>query len=626
MDYTRFYEKWNLYAVAGIALANLTNFLSRRGLYFLFLRYDISMHRSDYPYLADWFAISLRWLGLLGIIAALAFAGAIQIRLAAVVLVSIVWNTYTSILAVLNRRLNQQRILNVWIDSLVSISLFFLSGGLGGPLAWANLLALFSAAIYFEWRGSLITAIILSALEAGGIYLFDRAAFYPLTLALFSVFNLAAGGLLGFICFQLMQRLRDNYKNRLIQRKEQSRRERERIRDFSRSIESFCVDLDPGSILETLLDMSTDLLGGVEPPVDRMVSAALLVESGGLVIQATRGISEEMSAYGFPAQQGILADAVQAGTVQQTAEPFNDPELKPISWMNDMHSAVCVPLVYQDNFFGALLYAHPLEDFFDEDRVEMLTIVSQPGAVALQNARRYDDSQHEKNRLMQIQEDVRRELARELHDGPTQTMSSIAMRANIARKMLERGTGDVQGEIQALEDLARQTTQEVRHLLFLLRPLDSQIDGFESVLQDMAQKLKETHQQTVTLDLDSGLIQQLDSSQQSIIYYLVEEAVAIARKTGKADKVLVRLRPLPENADTAALDILDNGAGAGSGEMENTHDQRGNLGMVNLRERTERLNGILQIDSLPGKGTRVRILIPLNPEAVDRLHHASINA
>ncbi len=226
---------------------------------------------------------------------------------------------------------------------------------------------------------------------------------------------------------------------------------------------------------------------------------------------------------------------------------------------------------------------------------------------------------------MQTQEEMRRELARELHDGPTQTMSSIAMRANIARKMLERGTGDVQGEIQALEDLARQTTQEVRHLLFLLRPLDFEMEGLESSLQNMVQKIKETHQQIVSLDLDSSLIQQLDSNQQAIIYYLVEESIAIARKTGKADKVLVRLRPMTEKADTAVLDIMDNGGGAGDHATDNAIDQRGNLGVVNLHERTERLNGILKIDSLPGKGTRVRIFIPLSPEAVERLHHASIN-
>jgi signal transduction histidine kinase len=83
---------------------------------------------------------------------------------------------------------------------------------------------------------------------------------------------------------------------------------------------------------------------------------------------------------------------------------------------------------------------------------------------------------------------------------------------------------------------------------------------------------------------------------------------------------------MPENADTAVLDIMDNGGAAGDSATNNAMDQRGNLGMVNLHERTERLNGMIKIDSLPGKGTRVRFFIPLNPEAVDRLHHASINA
>lgn len=584
------------------------------------------MHKSDYPYLADWFAISLRWLALLGIIAALAFAGAIQLRLAAVVLVSIVWNTYSSILAVLNRRLNQQRILNVWIDSLISISLFFLSDGLAGPLAWANLLALFSAAIYYEWRGSLFIAFLLSILETGGIYLFDRAAFDPRILALFLGFNLAAGGMLGFICYQLMQRLRDNYKNRLIQRKEQLRRERERIRNFSQQVETLCVTLSPQTILDTLLDMSAALLGGAEPPNDQMTSAALSFEAGNLHIQATRGVSAEESELVLSARQGILADAIQLGSAQTTINPADDPELSHIPWMSDMRSAACIPLKHGLNIFGMMLYAHPADDFFDEDRVEMLTIVSQPGVVALQNARLFEDLQFEKTRLMETQEDTRKALARELHDGPTQTMSSIAMRANIARKMLERGTGDIQGEIQALEDLARQTTQEIRQLLFLLRPLETDIDSLESAMQNLAQKLKETHQQTVALDIDPDLVQQLDPTRQSIIFYLAEEAIACARKYARADKILVRLRPLPEYADTAVLDIMDNGAGPDANEMKSAYEQRGNLGMVNLRERTERLNGVLQIDSLPGKGTRVRISIPLNLEAVDRLHHTSTNA
>jgi signal transduction histidine kinase len=68
------------------------------------------------------------------------------------------------------------------------------------------------------------------------------------------------------------------------------------------------------------------------------------------------------------------------------------------------------------------------------------------------------------------------------------------------------------------------------------------------------------------------------------------------------------------------LEIVDNGLGFDVKSVLGSYDRRGSLGMVNLRERTDLVNGRLQIDSVPGKGTRVRILIPLDEEAADRLH------
>jgi signal transduction histidine kinase len=56
--------------------------------------------------------------------------------------------------------------------------------------------------------------------------------------------------------------------------------------------------------------------------------------------------------------------------------------------------------------------------------------------------------------------------------------------------------------------------------------------------------------------------------------------------------------------------------------VNRAYDKRGSLGMVNLRERTELVNGLLHIDSAPGKGTKVQVFIPLSEDAGDRLHHA----
>jgi signal transduction histidine kinase len=71
------------------------------------------------------------------------------------------------------------------------------------------------------------------------------------------------------------------------------------------------------------------------------------------------------------------------------------------------------------------------------------------------------------------------------------------------------------------------------------------------------------------------------------------------------------------------LEIADNGVGFDVKAISENYDKRANssLGMVNLRERAELVNGLLQIDSEPGKGTKVQVYIPLTEEAADRLHH-----
>jgi signal transduction histidine kinase len=83
----------------------------------------------------------------------------------------------------------------------------------------------------------------------------------------------------------------------------------------------------------------------------------------------------------------------------------------------------------------------------------------------------------------------------------------------------------------------------------------------------------------------------------------------------------VNLRPFEK--EMALLEIQDDGIGFDVESVNRNYDQRGSLGMINLRERTELVNGVLNIQSTAGKGTRVQVYIPLTEEAADRLHHAS---
>jgi signal transduction histidine kinase len=138
----------------------------------------------------------------------------------------------------------------------------------------------------------------------------------------------------------------------------------------------------------------------------------------------------------------------------------------------------------------------------------------------------------------------------------------------------------------------------------------------------MAEKMRETFSQNVIINVDDGTLHDMEMGKQGVIFYIIEEATNNARKHASATHIWVRLRPFEK--EIALLEIEDDGLGFDVEAVNKNYDKRGSLGMVNLRERTELVNGLLNIDSAPGKGTRIQVYIPLSEEAADRLHHGKM--
>jgi signal transduction histidine kinase len=197
-------------------------------------------------------------------------------------------------------------------------------------------------------------------------------------------------------------------------------------------------------------------------------------------------------------------------------------------------------------------------------------------------------------------------------------VAAIAMRANIVRRIVVSDPEAAIAEVIKIEDLARRTTQEIRHMLFTLRPLILETEGLIPALHSIADKMRDTYEQNVEVEIDPETVKQLEINKQGVIFSLVEEAVNNARKHAQAHLILVTLKTGRDNG-IAVLEISDDGLGFDLKAVNKAYEKRGSLGMVNLRERTQLINGLLNIESLPGKGTRVQVFIPLNEEAADRL-------
>lgn len=373
---------------------------------------------------------------------------------------------------------------------------------------------------------------------------------------------------------------------------------------------------------QRVLDLSQDIalkaVSASERNLEPLVTAALLFEEDGLLhVRSGRRLPPRDLRMTFPAREGVLAQTVEQRAPMGGKRPYEDPELRRLVALHACKSFFLYPLVQGHEVFGVLLFAHPDPRFFTSERREILSLIGGEVMIALENARLYHELEQEKQRLAHIEEDARKKLARDLHDGPTQTVAAIAMRLNIVRRLLEQDTPAALEELKRIEDMARRTNQEIRHMLFTLRPLVLETEGLEAALQALADKMRETYDQNVIVQVEPDVVQDLDTDEQMVIFHIAEEAVNNARKHAEAEHIWVRLRRVQNNF--ALLEVVDDGKGFDVQEVMSNYETRGSLGMVNMQERAEMVRGVVELDSKPGAGTRVRLWIPLNDEAANLL-------
>lgn len=577
------------------------------------------MRKFDTPYMADWFAISLRWIMLVGLIVSLGLGQKLEVGITWPLGLMIVWNLAMTAMASLNLRLKLHRRINIAVDLILVGAFFWLQGGLRGPAFWTGLLPILTASIYFEIFGALIVSLLFSSVI---LYVgFQSNGDFSISI-LTSVIMIGLSLVFGFLGRRMMQHMRKNRALWMDSEEKKRAIQNERLRAIYELTSTLSSTLSYKRVLDSALDMSAAALNPDPEQLvsDPLVGVVMLFNGGKLRIGSARRFTSADMRITFDGAEGILKKALDEGEPITFKDIGYDPELGRVIALRTCISGYCFPLRSGFNVYGVLLFAHPNPNYFNSDRLKLLDIIGRQAVIAIQNARLYQDLVEEKERMVEVQEEARKKLARDLHDGPTQSVAAMAMRINLARRMLAKDTPGAVDELVKIEELAHRTTKEIRHMLFTLRPLILESQGLTAALTAMAEKMRETFGQNVLINVDEAVIQDLEMGKQGVIFYIIEEATNNARKHANALHIWVRLRPY--EANIALLEIEDDGLGFDVEAVNRSYDKRGSLGMINLRERSELVNGLLNIDSAPGKGTRIQVYIPLNEEAADRLHHA----
>ena len=369
-------------------------------------------------------------------------------------------------------------------------------------------------------------------------------------------------------------------------------------------------------VLEAALNFGALGAEGRQPSSSSLVSAVLFFQDDQLHVTSSRRMTTADLRVVCPGRAGILGDVIRTGEPATCRDPAHDPELVQFASFQACHASMILPLRAGYETYGVVIYGHPRADFFDEDQRALLVAVVNQAIIALQNAQLFRSLREEKERLIDVQEEAQKKLARDLHDGPTQAVAALAMRANFVRRLLDRDVKAAGEELFKMEDLARKTTKEIRHMLFTLRPLILESQGLTAALRQLAEKMRETHSQNVIVEAEAGVDDRLEMNHQGVLFYIVEEAVNNARKHAQAEHIWVRLRT---QNDILAVEIQDDGVGFNVGAVDSNYTRRGSLGMVNMRERAEMINGVIKIDSAESRGTRVFVYIPLTDMARERM-------
>lgn len=208
-------------------------------------------------------------------------------------------------------------------------------------------------------------------------------------------------------------------------------------------------------------------------------------------------------------------------------------------------------------------------------------------------------------RIIQAQEEERKRVSREIHDGPAQSMANVVLRTEIVERMLKNDRMiEAQMELHELKEMVRFSLSDVRRIIFDLRPMALDDLGLIPTIQKYCQ----TFEERTNLHIDLvvfGKEQHLESSVKAALFRLMQECLNNTFKHAYATKVQVKVEFQYEQIIVV---VKDDGVGFVVSEKSADGESFGILGM---KERTQLLEGKMEIHSQPKQGTRVQFHIPM---------------
>src|SRR3954470_1100397 len=367
------------------------------------------------------------------------------------------------------------------------------------------------------------------------------------------------------------------------------------LRTVSDAVLAVAAELSVEEVLQRLVHTARELAGA------RYAALGLPDGAGGFRRFLNFGMSDELIASlgPLPRQHGVLGAMLETPEPYRTADIHEHPRFR--GWWPrghpDMRSFLGVPIVAPEGVIGAFYLTDKLgaPDFTGEDE-ELIVLLAGHAAIAIANARLYEQS-----RELSIAAE-RNRLALELHDAVSQKLFGLVLSAESAETLVERDPVAARGELSKVSELAKEALEELRSLVFELRPPDLEKDGLDGALRKHVEVLRRLQQRDIRLDVGSQPAP--DPRRDREVLRIAQEALQNAVRHADASSIELRLG-LQDGR--LVLEVEDDGTGF---DPDAPELRARRLGLTSMEERAVRVGGELRIRSAPGAGTTVHLEVP----------------
>lgn len=299
---------------------------------------------------------------------------------------------------------------------------------------------------------------------------------------------------------------------------------------------------------------------------------------------------------------------------------------------SQIRSWCAAPLVIRGEAIGWLCVDWPEPHFYHDEHARIIRAFADQAVVAIENARLYSqikqsaenletnvatrtrelrearDEITEKaeqlralvRRVVEIQEAERQRIAIDLHDGVSQSILAAIYELQALRLRLKGDNGDADGRVDGCQKLLEMSLQDMKQIIYALRPHALDEFGLIPALESLSSSIQLHHNLRTSFHV-GGVSFAMPPEMELAIYRMVQEAFQNAVRHAEASEVALTV---DFASDNLALAVSDNGIGFSAEAV------RGGLGLMGMRERVQALDGDLTIDTAPGRGTSINLVIP----------------